>query len=103
MALDQIIVISQAQEVSQPDGSLTLSFVNPAQVFAEVKPVSGSERYSAGQVRAPALYRFKFRYRAITESDVITWDGVMFNIRYIGTAGSRDVYMFVDAEKGVAE
>jgi SPP1 family predicted phage head-tail adaptor len=103
MALDQIIIISQAQEVSQPDGSLTLSFINPAQIFAEVKPVSGSERYSAGQVRAPAMYRFKFRYRAVSESDVITWAGETFNIRYIGTAGSRDVYMFVDAEKDVAE
>ena len=103
MTLDQIVTLSDEREVSQPDGSLTLSLVNSVQLFAAIKPISGSERYVSGQVRAPALYRFHLRQRAINESQVITWKGEKFNIRYLGTSGERGVYIWVDAEKDVAQ
>lgn len=102
MTLDQQIAISDLHEVSNDDGSLTLSPINTVRCFARVKPVAGGERYAAGKVRAPALYRFTIRNRAVNESQQVVWRGEKYNVRYIGTSGPRDLYIYFDAEKDVA-
>ncbi len=101
--LDQVVHLSDVREVSQPNGSLTIEKTNRVRAFAKVRPLSGRERYAGGQVRAPAMYRFTLRNREMSESQVIEWRGDVYNIRFIGTSGTRDRYIHVDAEKDVPE
>ena len=101
MRLDQPITLNTVTEVSQPDGSLILTRTG-RRVFAQVRPMSGRERYSAGQVTAPAMYRFTIRNTLVNDTDVIEWRGSDYNVRFVGTAGERDLYIHVEAEKDVA-
>lgn len=101
--LDQRILIQF--EVRTPDnyGGAALAWKALAKVWAKVRPVSGRERLAGGTIAAPALYRFTIRRRAdVTEGMRIMWNGKPFNIRFIGDAGTRDAFMSLEAEAGVA-
>jgi len=71
--------------------------------WAAVRPLSGREfeRYDAMQ--ATAMVRFTIRFReGIRHNDRIIWQGTAHNIRYIPPASTREMYLVMEAERGVA-
>ena len=44
----------------------------------------------------------KIHYRGdLSAANVIVWNGVDYNIKFIADNGPKEVYMYIDAERGV--
>ena len=102
--LDQRITLEQESRVPDDQGGAVSTWATLATVWAEVRPLSGRERAELASVQAPATYRFRIRRRAdVTDTMRIGWNGGTYNIRFIADAGGRELYMTIDAERGVAQ
>lgn len=73
----------------------------PTRAFARAP--SGSERYSSDRVEAIGRVKLTVRYFAgLSERDAVTIRGVRHNIRFINNVEFRDLWLEIDAERGVA-
>lgn len=96
------------RETLVPDGmgGGTKSWATYATRWANVRPMSGRERFQAQQVEANSNYRLTVRRDsvtgALTDADRVMWNGATMNIRFIANAGDRHLYMQIDCEMGVA-
>lgn len=103
MTLNEIVTIYQKVQTQDEYGTLQTVRKELATVYAKTRPLSGSERNRSDQTEAFADYRFYVHYRAdILEADLIVWNDVDFNIKFIADNGSREAYLMIDAERGGA-
>lgn len=103
MTLDQPIEIQRKTQVQQADGSLATTFTVLTTAFASVKKQRGGESSQSDQTEAVASYIFTIHARTdLLEDDVIVWRSRLYNIRFIDDMGHGQVYMQIEAERGVA-
>lgn len=105
--LDQRITFQRKTETADGIGGTTRAWANliaTPTVWAKVTPRIGKESTSEGRINASATATFTVRYRAdITELDRIQWRGEPWNIRRVMRKTQRDLYIEIDAERGVAQ
>lgn len=103
--LDQVISIQREALTSDGMGGQVVDLFDIAtNIWAKVRPLSGREVEMAGAMNPIAMATFIIRYDGhIEHSDRITWDGKVYNIRYIEPASSRSLYTMIHAEWGVAQ
>jgi len=102
--LDQLIDIKR--EVAAADGmggeEITLTTVATG-LWAKVRALSGKELERHDKLNNIAMCTFIIRYRSdLKHTDRIEWNGSAYNIRYIPPATGRDMYLIIEAERGVA-
>lgn len=102
--LDQLITIQRESLADDGMGGQTVTLTAIAtDLWAKVRPLSGKEFELYDQLNATAMVKFIIRHRSdLLPSDRIAWNGESYNIRYIPPAGGRDMYLMIDAERGVA-
>lgn len=102
-ALDQRIEFQRETLTDDGAGGKLSAWATLATVWAEAKPMNGSETLARGGVVAVAKVRFTIRNSlTLNETDRISWGGKFYNIREILTAGSRPLYVDIIAERGVS-
>lgn len=103
--LDQLITIKREQLSDDGMGGQELTLTDLAvDVWAKVRPMSGSESQRFDQLNATMTNTFVVRYRDdVREDDRIVWGGEEYNIRAIQKAGSRELYTVMMAERGVSQ
>lgn len=102
--LDQRITLQQETRVADDQGGAVSTWATLDTVWAEVRPLTGRERAEMASVQAPATYRFRIRRRSdVTDTMRIGWNSGTYNIRFIADGGARELYMTIDAERGVAQ
>lgn len=75
-----------------------------AEVWAHVRPQSGSEQDRGQQTEARAMYLVVIRYRSgLTEKDCVVWRGVEYDIRAILDRGPRSQFLELVCERGAAQ
>lgn len=102
--LDQLISIKRQTYTSTGKGGKTRTgYTYVAQnIWARVHPASGTEQVEHERLRAPARYVFAIHWRSdVLDTDVIEWNSQEYQIRFIPTRGSRDVFLPLEAERGV--
>ena len=93
------------QEMLTTDGvgGYIKTWQNVADVWAELKPVLGSERLFAGQLQSAVTHKILIRYRAgISAGMRFVFDGRNFNIRAVFNADEKHDTLEILAEEGVA-
>lgn len=101
--LDQRVTFVRTERVPNGSGGYVTGPADVVTVWAQVWPVSGRERAEAGKEEAATMMRFKIRNRAdVDDKMTIRWRNRMHNIRFIADAGSREPFLVIDAEAGVA-
>lgn len=100
--LDQRIRIERPDMVEDEGGGRETGWAEVATVWARAWPVGGQERAAAAKVEASTMVRFKVRRRALDTTMRVIWQGKAHNIRAIADAGSREPFLIIDAESGVA-
>jgi len=102
--LDQKITIRRPVLVSDGMGGHDVTMQDLAvDVWAKVRPLRGDEVERHDRLKAVSMVRFVIRFGlAIQHGDVIYWQGDPHNIRYIPPASGREMYLPIDAERGVA-
>lgn len=102
--LDQRIKIMRQTETPDGYGGNTIAWVEQFEIWAKVRPLSGSELTDYDRVNAEAKYIFIIRYPInVLDSDRIDWDGEGYNIRVRKKPTGRSLYMQIEAERGVAQ
>lgn len=103
MTLNELVSFYQKSQTKNEYGTLVTSRVKIADAWAKVRPMSGSERNRSDQTEAHADYRFYIHYRGdLGEADIIVWNGTDYNIKFIADNGPKEVYLYIDAERGGA-
>ena len=104
--LDQRISITRETQANDSMGGGTISLDILVNAYAKVRRMKGSEKVRADKLEAAATYIFSIRNRndvTIQENDRINWDGVEYNIRFVGLEGKRALFLDLEAERGVAQ
>ena len=102
--LDQRITIMRDVETPDGYGGNTTAPTLIHTLWALVRPISGNEITDYDRINAKAKYLFVVRYPIdILDSDRIEWEGTSFNIRLRKEPKGRDLYMQIEAERGVAQ
>ena len=97
--------LSLQQEVLSADGvgGYSKTWQTLAMLWAELVPISGSEKLFAAQLQAATLFRVTIRYRAgVTVGMRLLFDNRAFNIRSITNRDERRDTLEMIAEEGVA-
>lgn len=103
--LDQLITIQRKVNASDDMGGQGVdSWADLFDLWALARPASGRESVDYDRVQGEAKYLFVVRYPVeILDEDRIMWGGVPFNIRFRRQPTGRDLYMQIEAERGVAQ
>lgn len=88
--LNRLVTIQQATETRDAFGQAVPVWSTFAQVYAEIKPLSGRERFLSAATDAESNYRARIRFMdGITPKMRISFDNKFFNITYIADDGFR--------------
>lgn len=103
MTLNELVTFYRKDQVKNEYGTLVPTRVKIADAYARVRPMSGGERNRSEQTEAYADYRFTAHYRSdLVEANLIVWNGIDYNIKFIADNGPKEAYLYVDAERGGA-
>lgn len=103
MTLNELITIYTKTQVQDAFGTLTTTRTKIADAYAKVRPMSGAERNRTDQREEYADYRFWIHQRTdVNEADLIVWDGVDYDIRFIAHNSAKEPYLMIDAQRGGA-
>lgn len=103
MTLNELVSIYRKTQAKDEYGTLVTTRALITQAYAKVRPMSGNERNAADQTEAYANYRFYLHYRSgLTEANLIVWNSTDYNIKFIADNGPKEVYLYIDAERGGA-
>lgn len=104
---DQRITLQAFTRTADGVGGYTSAWANIAQnptVWASVRPASAREALASDRVGASSLYVFTIRNRDdLNEADRIVWRSENYNVRSIRRRGGREMYLEIEAERGVAD
>lgn len=101
MNLNEKVTFYRKRQTRAADGSLSQTRDKVCAVYAMVRPMSGSERAAASQREAFGDYRFHIHRRSdVQEADILVWNNTDYNIHFIGDAGNKSPYMYIDAQRG---
>lgn len=103
-ALDQRVTFKRI--TSEPDGmggqEKPVETVI-ATVWALVRPLSTKEQAAFGGIEASGVNKVVIRnHITLTEADIAVWNGKKWNIRGIPDGGTREPYLELQIERGVA-
>lgn len=104
--LDQRITFQRNTPVSDGMGGQTKAWADLSDtptVWANAKPVRGMETLEDGGTVAKAQHLFTIRYRDdVSELDRIVWRDESYNIRTVKRTSGRELFLVIEAERGVA-
>lgn len=105
--LDQRITFQAATETDDGGGGKDVTwadFASVPTVWADAHPASGRESVQDGAFNASGSWVFHIRNRSdVSERDRIMWNGEPYNIRRVSRRGGREMYLTIEAERGVAQ
>jgi SPP1 family predicted phage head-tail adaptor len=98
-----LVTIQSERRTTDTDGSAALLWYDDVQVYAEIKPRSGSESFHGMQIEGRVTHEITIRYRTdVTPKKRVYWNNRAFNIRAILNVNERDRWLKLAAEEGVA-
>ena len=104
--LDQRVTFQSETKTDDGGGGETSVWANISTdptVWASVTTTGGGEGFSEERTNATSMAEFVIRNRGdLSEAMRILWDGEAYNIRHIDRMGSREMYLTINAERGVS-
>lgn len=105
--LDQRITMQRKTATADGAGGVTEAWANLAtnpRPWAEVIAKAGRETMVENRMAATFVTTFTIHNRTdLTELDRIVWGGENYNIRGIRRQGARELFLIIEAERGVAQ
>ncbi len=101
--LRQRLTLQQEMRTSDEAGGYTRSWIDIADLWAEIIPMRGSEKVFGNQVQAAVTHKIKLRYREDVKPEMrLQYDNRVFNIRHVINISEMNEVLEVLAEEGVA-
>ena len=97
------VSLQKPTNTTDAGGGAAKSYTTLATLWANIKPVSGSEKYRQGQVQETATHQVTIRFRSdIGTNYRIVYDDRNFNIKHIRNVDERDRYILLICNEGEA-
>lgn len=87
--LDRRVQIYSQTQVQSTTGAVTTTATLVATVFTRVKPGAGDERMETDKPTNVGVTEFRIRYRALSYTDTLRYDGVDYEIVNIQEVGRK--------------
>jgi len=103
--LNEDVEFQRAAKVSDGAGGYTETWgaLAGASGLAQVKALSGSERFASDRVEATTRWRIVVRYfEGLLESDRVEIRGRVYNIRFVNNIDLANRWLQIDLDGGVA-
>lgn len=104
--MDQKITLRKLTRTADGGGGVIETwsdFATDPNVWARVSFKGGREGMDEGRINASQMTTFEIYTRSdVSEIDGIIWAGEFYNIRTVRRYGQRQLTMWIDAERGVA-
>ncbi len=92
--LRQRVELQEYTTVSDGQGGTTATWVELDTVWADIKPVGGSERYEIESLKGNITHTVKIRYYSgLTNENRFVFDGKTYYIKYPLNKGYDNTYM----------
>lgn len=96
--LDQRIRLLAPDNINN-NGSLTVAYVEVAEVWGAVSAPRGNEAFEAGRTNARETIRLKLRWRNDVKSDwAIEWFGQRYNVTHVDRSLRRHGELWLNCE-----
>lgn len=97
------VKLQSPSHTTDTGGGAAKTFTTLALLWANIKPVSGSEKVRQGKVQETVTHHITIRFRADIGTNYRVQYGTRnFNIRHIRNIDERDRYLLLICEEGVA-
>ncbi len=96
------VTLQSPVEITDGAGGFSVSWSDVATVWADVRPLSGSEQWMARKLQSAITHRVTLRYRAgVTARMRILYGTRVFNIRTVINIDEANEFLELLAEEGV--
>ena len=99
------VAVQIEQSTSDGAGGYALTWTTLAMVWADISPVTGSEKFTAGHLEGHVSHKVKIRWRsdlAITTDMRILYNARAFNIRAVMNEDELNQWALLLVEEGAA-
>ncbi len=97
------VVVERATKTPDGAGGYALSWAAVATIWADVRPVSGNERYLSMRVEDDVSHTILTRYRNdILPSDRLSFDSRLMQVKSVINVEERSRYLEIKAVEGEA-
>jgi SPP1 family predicted phage head-tail adaptor len=94
--------LQKATDTADGGGGRSQAYSNIAQIYADIRPQSGTEQYRQGKVQDKTTHNIFVRHRAdISTAYRIKYENRLFNIRQIINVDERDRFLKLVCDEGV--
>lgn len=103
--LREAVEFQRATKVSDGAGGYTevWAAISGASTLAQVKALSGGERFASERIESTTKWRITVRYfTGLLESDIVVIRDREYNIRFINNIELRDRWLVIDLDGGAA-
>ncbi|MFD2206634.1 phage head closure protein [Kiloniella antarctica] len=100
--LRERITLQELSTVDDGGGGSVETWNDVVKIWANIKPLSGSEQITADKEASTTLYRIRIRSRELKSSWRVVWGSKILNVREILEGDSSQKYLLFNAELGVA-
>ena len=95
------VSLQSPSNTTDAGGGAAKTFTTLAKIWANIKPVSGQEKYRQGQVQETVTHHVMIRFRSdIGTNYRLLYESRIFNIKHIRNIDERDRYLLLICNEG---
>lgn len=101
--LKHLVSLQKPTRTTDTGGGQAISWSTTAQIYVDIKPISGNESFTQGQLKELLRTEITTRYRAdLNTSYRILFGTRTFNIKNVKNVDERNKFYVLTCEEGVA-
>ena len=101
--LKHLVSLQKPTRTTDTGGGQAITFTTVAQIYVDIRPVSGKEAYEQGQLKETRTAEITTRYRDVLDTSFrILFGTRAFNIKHIKNVDERNKIFVLTCEEGVA-
>ena len=98
------VEVQRNTPVDDEAGGYDESWATIETIYCKIKQKSGNEAFQQQNIRAISTHSFWTRYgSSVVEEDRLLYRGDFYNVRNVENIDERDMWLKIDAEKGVVD
>lgn len=98
-----LVKLQQGTSTTDAGGGRSEAFTTVAEIYVDIRPVSGKEAYEQGKLKETLTTEITARYRAALDTSYrILFGTRTFNIKHVHNVDQRNKFVVLTCEEGVA-
>lgn len=101
--LKHLVSLQKPTRTTDTGGGQAISWSTVAQIYVDIRPASGKETFTQGQLKETLTTEITTRHRAALDTSYrILFGTRAFNIKHVKNVDERSKFLILTCEEGVA-